>query len=125
MGSMQDLQLGPHNLLDTASRRIIQSSFLTPGLFMRWEQTEFLLKGLYLGLLALVAVHNPTWLQIGQVAAFTFAGLTLCLAVAGFRKAREGFTVKGKWVGFILFLLLENPSLVFGGILIGLGAGAT
>ena len=34
---------------------------------MRWDQTEFLLKGLYLGLLLTVALHDPTWADIGLV----------------------------------------------------------
>ena len=92
---------------------------------MRWQQTEFLLKGLYLGLLVLVAMHRPTWMEIGQVWACTLSGLVVCLGVAGYQKIRDGFRVQGRWGGFILFLLLENPGMVYAGILVGLTIGTT
>src|SRR5437773_1799499 len=42
---------------------------------MRWDQTEYLLKGLYLGLLVVVGLHAPTWGSIGVLAASSAAGL--------------------------------------------------
>ena len=77
---------------------------------MRWQQTEFILKGVYLGLLVYVALQGPTWQQIGIVALWTFGMLCLCLGVAAFRKLREGYRIKGRLPAFILFLLLEDES---------------
>jgi tetratricopeptide (TPR) repeat protein len=91
---------------------------------LRWEQTEFLLKGLYLGLLVLVAWQIPTWGEVGLVAAYTVAGLAICLGVAAWRKMREGYRAHGRVLGFLLFLVLENPGLVYAGLIAGLAVGA-
>ena len=76
---------------------------------MRWEQTEFILKGIYLGLLVVIGLFGPSWLELGQVALWTLGGLALCLVVAGFQKVREGYRIRGRLMGFLLFLILENP----------------
>lgn len=91
---------------------------------MRWEQTEFLLKGIYLGLLLLVGLQGPTWAQIAVVGACMLGALALCLGVAAYRKLREGYRVRGRLAGFVLFLILENPGLVYTGLLVGLTLGA-
>jgi tetratricopeptide (TPR) repeat protein len=91
---------------------------------LRWEQTEFLLKGLYLGLLVLIAWQVPTWAELGEIGAWTAGGLVLCLAVAAWRKSREGYRARGRLLGFLLFLVLENPGLVYAGLLLGLSVGA-
>jgi tetratricopeptide (TPR) repeat protein len=67
---------------------------------------------------------KPDWMKITWLALFTFGGLALALGVAAFRKLREGFRVLGRWLSFMLFLLLENPFLVYAGIVLGLSAGA-
>jgi tetratricopeptide (TPR) repeat protein len=90
---------------------------------MRWDQTEYILKGLYLGLLVTVALHEPTWTGIGILAACTAAGLVISLSWAAFRKLREGVAVTGRALGFVLFLLLENPRAVFTGVISGLTLG--
>lgn len=91
---------------------------------MQWQQTEFILKGVYLGLLLFVALREPTWEQLGYVGLCTLGGLLLFLLIAAFRKLREGYRARGKWLAFMLFLLLEHPGLVYGGILLGLMVGA-
>jgi tetratricopeptide (TPR) repeat protein len=90
---------------------------------MRWEQTEFLLKGIYLGLLVVVALDSPTWQEVAQVFLYMAAGLVLCLGVAAVRKLREGYRIRGRFTGFILFLLLENPGMVYAGVILGLCLG--
>ena len=90
---------------------------------MRWQQTEFILKGVYLGLLVLVALQEPTWQQGVQTALFALGGLILCLGIAAVQKLREGYRVRGRLIGFILFLILENPLLVYSGLLLGLTLG--
>src|SRR5260370_27643068 len=91
---------------------------------MRWQQTEFLLKGIYLGLLLYVALQAPTWPEIGYVAGFTLGGLALSLGVAAVHKLREGYRVRGRPVAFVLFLVLENSALVYARVLLGLAVGA-
>lgn len=90
---------------------------------MRWQQTEFILKGVYLGLLVLVAMQTPDWEQAAQVAAFALGGLVLGLGIIAYQKIREGFRIRGRLAGFVLFLILENPVLVYAGIITGLALG--
>jgi hypothetical protein len=90
---------------------------------MRWLQTEYMLKGVYLGLLLYVAVQQPEWDQNAWLALYTLGGLALALGLVAVRKLREGFRVRGRLLSFILFLLLENPVLVYVGILGGMTAG--
>lgn len=90
---------------------------------MRWQQTEFILKGAYLGLLVLVAMQAPDWKEAAEVALFAIGGLALCLGIIGFQKIREGYRIRGRLSGFILFLILENPVLVYTGLLTGLVLG--
>jgi hypothetical protein len=91
---------------------------------MRGFHAEYILKGIYLGLLLFVALHEPSWAALGQAAALTLGGLALFLAVAAVRKLREGYQVRGKFLPFLLFVLLESPELVYLGILSGLLAAA-
>src|SRR5579871_2168872 len=91
---------------------------------MRWQQTEFILKGIYLGLVVTVALSVRNWSGLGVVAAWSLGGLAVCLGVAAVRKLREGYRVRGRPLTFLLFLLLENPGLVYAGVLLGLALGA-
>src|SRR5258708_33285713 len=95
---------------------------------MRWCKTEYLLKGVLLGLLAFGALHTATaeevslavasrpWIGVGL-------GLVIGLGVAAWQKVREGYQVKGRLPAFLLFLVLESPGLVYAGILVGMAAG--
>ncbi len=96
----------------------------TDDVMLRWEQTEFLLKGFYLGLLVLVAWQIPSGSELGQIGLYTLGGLVLGLSVAGWRKFREGYRAHGRALGFVLFLILENPGLVYAGLVGGLAVGA-
>jgi tetratricopeptide (TPR) repeat protein len=80
-------------------------------------------KGIYLGLL-LFAASQTDWTVTGEVALFTLGGLVVCLAIAAWRKLRQGYRVQGKLPAFILFLLLESPKLVYAGILLGMVMGS-
>lgn len=81
---------------------------------------EYVLKGIYLGLLLFVAAQpGLTWPQVGLAAVCTFGGLVLFLGVAAWQKLREGYRVTGRLPAFVLFLLLESPGLAYAGILLG------
>jgi tetratricopeptide (TPR) repeat protein len=100
---------------------------------MRWFQSEYILKGLFLGLMlyaALEEAKSPSpqnWQMLGYVNLGALIGLTGALAVGGALKVREGYRVRGRWLVFLLFLLLESPMLVYagviGGALVGLYLG--
>lgn len=91
---------------------------------MRRLQSEYLLKGIYLGLLLFVALQEQTWGDLTRVAICTLGGLALALLVAAYQKKREGYRIAGRLPAFVLFLLLESPALVYSGILVGLTLGA-
>src|SRR5262249_5018613 len=97
---------------------------------MRWEPIEFVLKGVYLGLLLMIALPHEgmeqplQWWQVGLIGVITLGMLVLCLGVAAVQKLREGYRVRGRVPGFILFLILENPILVYTGVIGGLALGA-
>src|SRR5687767_5232851 len=91
---------------------------------MRWLHTEYLLKGIFLGLLAFAALQHPTWEQTGFLAAFLGGGLIVALVVALVNWLPRGIKVGGRFVALLLFLLLESPTLVYLGLVGGLLAGA-
>jgi tetratricopeptide (TPR) repeat protein len=95
----------------------------TPTPDMRWLFSEYICKGMYLGLLLFVALQ-ASWHAIGIASACTVGGLVIALAIAGARKLREGYRVRGRWLAFMLFLVLENPLLIYAGVLVGLAVGA-
>jgi tetratricopeptide (TPR) repeat protein len=94
---------------------------------MRWLQTEYLLKGIYLGLLLFVAVQQEGQRieTIGQVALCTVGGLAVFLGVAAGRELIRGQRIQGRSLAFFLYLILENPTLVFAGVLLGTTIGAS
>jgi tetratricopeptide (TPR) repeat protein len=94
---------------------------------MRWLLSEYVLKGIFLGLLVYVArlaAERNDWQITGIAAIATLVGLVVCLGVAALLKFRQGYRVHGRAAAFTLFLLLESPSLVYAGIVLGLAAGA-
>ncbi|MFO0808349.1 MAG: tetratricopeptide repeat protein [Gemmataceae bacterium] len=91
---------------------------------MRWSHSEYLFKGIFLGLLLYVALSAPDPGAAATVGGYTLAGLALGLAVAAVGKFRAGVRPGGRPFAFLLFLLLESPKLVYAGVVFGLGAGA-
>ena len=91
---------------------------------MRWIHSEYLLKGVFLGLLLDVALRQAAltefhWDAPVRVALCVFGGLILALLIAGYAKVRAGYHVRGRLAPFVLFLLLESPGLVYAGIILG------
>lgn len=90
---------------------------------LSWQQTEFLLKGVYLGLLVMIAWLEPRLVDLAFIGLATLGGLVLFLGVAAVRKYREGFRPRGNWLGYLIFMLLENPGTVYAGLIVGLAVG--
>src|SRR5262249_6574737 len=86
---------------------------------MRGLQTEYVLKGIYLGLLLFIALHVRDWQTTGIVATCIAGGLILALLIGGVQKLRQGYRIRGRLFPFLLLLLLESPALVSAGILLG------
>ncbi|HEV3080560.1 MAG TPA: tetratricopeptide repeat protein [Gemmataceae bacterium] len=91
---------------------------------MRWPHAEYILKGVFLGLLLFAGLHEADWRSLGLVALCTVAGFALFLSIGAYRRVREGYRVRARVFSFILFLILESPALVYLGILTGMVAGA-
>ena len=91
---------------------------------MRGLQTEYILKGIFLGLLAFLALRAPDLETMSRAGLYVVGGLALALAVAAVPKLRQGYRVRGRVLSFILFLLLESSLLVYAGVLLGTTLGA-
>ncbi len=94
---------------------------------MRWL-IEYLIKGAYLGLVLFAALlvgrlPNETSQALLRINLATLAGLAVALFLAALLRLREGFRIRGRFLPFILFLLLESPNLAYLGILGGTVAG--
>jgi tetratricopeptide (TPR) repeat protein len=100
---------------------------------MRWLPTEYLLKGVFLGLVAFAALQQSTpapdgtlpgsWRALAQFNLLILGGLVVALVIGAVAKMREGYRASGRFLLFLLFLLLETPTLVYAGILGGTVAG--
>lgn len=91
---------------------------------MRWHKTEYLLKGIFLGLLLFAALQEPDWENTGRVALCLVGGLAAGLLVGAVNWLRRGIRVRGRVLSFLLFLLLESPTLVYAGLVGGMLVGA-
>ncbi len=111
---------------------------------MRWLQTEYILKGVFLGLMLYAALYEaetppavavqadgqvsavqpeaaagPNWDNFARLNLSVAGGLLIALIVGAGDKLREGFRLRGKFHLFLLFLLLESSWLVYLGALAG------
>lgn len=91
---------------------------------MRWIHTEYMLKGIFLGLLLFAALQEPDWNKTGLLAALIAGGLAIGLLISFAFWLMRGIRVGGRIFSLLLFLLLESPTLVYAGLIGGLIAGA-
>lgn len=96
---------------------------------MRLLQTEYLLKGVYLGLVLFAALYlgtlppEETKGDLLRINLATLIGFGLALLVAALMRYREALRSRGRLIAFVLFLLLESPTLTYLGILGGTFVG--
>src|SRR5262245_7540086 len=92
---------------------------------MRWAKSEYILKGVFLGLLLFVSLQKElNWADTGRVALWLAGGFGVALVLAAARQFRDVKGLGHNPVGFLLFLLLENPFLIYSGIILGLAGAA-
>jgi tetratricopeptide (TPR) repeat protein len=90
---------------------------------------EYVAKGLAAGLLAsvagqaLLAPQPPAWSETLLAFAAAAVGLAGALGLGAWRMLRQGQRVRGRLLAFVLFLTLEHPGLIYGGVLAGLLVG--
>jgi len=92
---------------------------------MRWAKSEYILKGVFLGLLLFVSLQKDLdWTATGRVALWLVGGFLAALVIAAVRQFRDLKGLGRNPLGFLLFLLLENPFLIYAGIVLGLAGAA-
>jgi tetratricopeptide (TPR) repeat protein len=92
---------------------------------MRWAKAEYILKGVFLGLLLFVSLQKGLdWAATGRVALWLGGGFGIALVLAAAREWRNLGRLGRNPLGFLLFLLLENPLLIYCGIIFGLAGAA-
>src|SRR6266566_2646765 len=90
----------------------------------RWLLPEYVLKGVFLGLLSFVAFQDVISKEALQVAGLTVGGLLVALAFGAMYMVHEGYESRGRLGALMMFVLLESSGLVYGGTLLGLAIGA-
>src|SRR4051812_25014668 len=91
---------------------------------MRGWNSEYLLKGAFLGLLVGAALAAPTWHAAGVVALWMLGGLAVALLAAVGRRLAQGVRPAGRWGALLVLVVLESPTTIYAGLLLGLTAGA-
>jgi tetratricopeptide (TPR) repeat protein len=92
---------------------------------MRWAKSEYILKGVFLGLLLFVSLQKDLdWAATGRVALWLTGGFLAGLVGAAVKQLRDIKGLGHNPLGFLLFLLLENPFFIYAGIVFGLAGGA-
>jgi tetratricopeptide (TPR) repeat protein len=92
---------------------------------MRWAKAEYILKGVFLGLLLFVSLQKGLdWAATGRAALWLVGGFVVALVLGAAREWKNISGLGRNPLGFLLFLLLENPFLIYCGIILGLAAAA-
>ena len=91
----------------------------------RWEIYEYLLKGLYLGLWVFLALQVPRnevnlWIKITWTIGWIFVLFLIAFFLASIWQITRGIRPWKNWFAFPIFVLLESPTFVYSGILLGL-----
>jgi tetratricopeptide (TPR) repeat protein len=93
-----------------------------------WHRNEYLLKGVFLGLWVFFALQVPpdraaAWTQIKWVMGWLGFGLLLGLLAGIALQFARGVRPWHNWLAFPLLVLLESPTFIYGGIVLGLAGG--
>jgi tetratricopeptide (TPR) repeat protein len=102
-----------------------------------WHRNEYILKGIFLGLWTFVALQvavpaeGATAEDIGRAArtriawtlGWVLAGLAVGLIAGTILQIRRGVRPWQNWAAFPLIVLLESPTFIYAGVVLGLAAG--
>jgi len=90
----------------------------------RWEIYEYLLKGLYLGLWVFLALQVPQdeanlWVKIAWTTSWLIVSFVIVFLLASIWQIIRGIRPWRNWLAFPIFVLLESPTFIYTGILMG------
>src|SRR5437764_1970084 len=93
-----------------------------------WHRNEYILKGVFLGLWVFVALQvavdrDAVRVDLPWVLGWVAAGLAVGLVLGTALQLRRGLRPGQNWAAFPLLVLLESPTFIYGGIVLGLAAG--
>ncbi|HET6572857.1 MAG TPA: tetratricopeptide repeat protein [Fimbriiglobus sp.] len=86
-------------------------------------QREYILKGIFLGLWAYLALLLPGWDSFGRVVAWTAGGLVLGLIAGAVLQFMRGYKPQANPGGFLLLTLLDSSFVIYIGVVGGLAVG--
>ena len=93
-----------------------------------WHRNEYILKGVFLGLWAFVAIQvsgnaAAARIDILWVLGWLGAGLLLGLILGTALQIKRGLRPTQNWAAFPLLVLLESPTFIYAGLTLGLAGG--
>ncbi len=84
---------------------------------------EYVLKGLFLGLWAYLALVHPAWNSVWRVVVYLLAGFAAGFALGIGQQILRGYRPLRNPPGFLLLVLLDSPFFIYLGLIGGLTAG--
>jgi tetratricopeptide (TPR) repeat protein len=90
---------------------------------MNTVQREYILKGVFLGLWAYLALLLPDWGSFGRVVAWTGGGLAAGLLAGAVIQLLRGYRPAANPVGYVLLVLLDSSFVIYVGQILGLFIG--
>jgi tetratricopeptide (TPR) repeat protein len=90
-----------------------------------WHRNEYILKGLFLGLWAYLALQVPAdahraWGDIAWILGWVGAGLVFGLIGGTALQMSRGLRPQQNWLAFPLLVVLESPTFIYTGTILGL-----
>src|SRR5262249_19342511 len=112
---------------DAPPRRAARLPLVFPTM-SSWHRNEYILKGVFLGLWTFVALQvavdrNAVRVDLPWVLGWVAAGLLVGLLAGVALQLRRGVKPWQNWGAFPLLVLLESPTFIYCGVVLGLAAG--
>ena len=84
---------------------------------------EYILKGVFVGLWAYLALVQPDWTAFSHVVGLGAGGLTLGLLAGAVQQILRGYRPQSNPMGFLLLVLLDSPFFIYLGLVGGVAIG--
>jgi len=84
---------------------------------------EYILKGVFLGLWAYLALLQPEWVVFARVLTWAGGGLALSLVAGALLQLIRGYRPLRNPMGFLMLVILDSSFVIYIGVVGGLGGG--